>query len=71
MYKDLLETDHRPFAMPTQPWVMTQTWDDLLFMHWRIPVNELSAQIAEAVLFTLYECQDDGLQERWGDRIHE
>ena len=27
---------HRPFPLPAGPWVMTQTWHDLLFVHWRV-----------------------------------
>jgi uncharacterized protein YqjF (DUF2071 family) len=28
------EVSHRPWPMPAAPWVMTQTWNDLLFAHW-------------------------------------
>jgi uncharacterized protein len=31
-------TAHRPWPLPHRPWVMTQSWHDLLFAHW--PVNE-------------------------------
>jgi uncharacterized protein YqjF (DUF2071 family) len=27
---------HRPWAVPARPWLMTQTWSQLLFAHWRI-----------------------------------
>lgn len=37
----LTETRHRPWPMPSGPWVMTQTWHDLLFAHWPIPVDTL------------------------------
>jgi len=30
----LEETAHRPWPMPSGPWIMTQTWNDLLFAHW-------------------------------------
>ncbi|MGH9410281.1 MAG: YqjF family protein [Vicinamibacterales bacterium] len=30
----VVETDHRPWPMPHAAWVMTQTWNDLLFAHW-------------------------------------
>jgi uncharacterized protein YqjF (DUF2071 family) len=30
------KTDHRPWALRSGPWVMTQAWHDLLFAHWRI-----------------------------------
>jgi uncharacterized protein YqjF (DUF2071 family) len=32
----LRETEHRPWPVPERPWVQAQTWDDLLFAHWRI-----------------------------------
>ena len=37
----LAETAHRPWPMPPGPWLMTQTWHDLLFAHWPIdPVDD-------------------------------
>lgn len=41
----LAATDHRPWPLPTQPWVMRQTWHDLLFAHWPIPVETLRALV--------------------------
>lgn len=32
----LNEVAHRPWGMPTRPWVMTQTWHSLLFAHWAV-----------------------------------
>jgi uncharacterized protein len=32
----LRETAHRPWPLPTAPWLMGQTWYDLLFAHWAI-----------------------------------
>jgi uncharacterized protein len=37
----LSETAHRPWPVPDAPWVMAQTWDDLLFAHWRVPAEIL------------------------------
>ena len=28
---------HRPWPLPARPWVMGQSWVDLLFMHWPVP----------------------------------
>ena len=28
---------HRPWPLPSGPWVMKQTWHDLLFAHWPLP----------------------------------
>ena len=33
----LSEHDHRPWPLPTGPWIMRQTWRELLFAHW--PLN--------------------------------
>jgi uncharacterized protein YqjF (DUF2071 family) len=29
-------TEHRPWPLPTGPWLMAQTWEDLLFAHWPV-----------------------------------
>jgi uncharacterized protein YqjF (DUF2071 family) len=30
------EVTHRPWPLPPRPWIMTQSWHDLLFAHWPI-----------------------------------
>ena len=32
---------HRPWPLPARPWVMRQTWHDLLFAHWPVAVDYL------------------------------
>lgn len=39
---------HRPWPVPRSPWVMTQTWNDLLFAHWRVDVEALRAIVPRA-----------------------
>jgi len=34
-------TEHRPFPLPAGPWLMEQTWHDLLFAHWAVPPEQL------------------------------
>lgn len=41
----LTETAHRPWPLPAGPWLMGQTWDDLLFAHWRLPADLLRALV--------------------------
>jgi len=36
---------HRPWPMPARPWIMTQTWHDLLFAHWRVDPAVLRARV--------------------------
>ena len=35
------QSAHRPWPPPSRPWIMTQTWSDLLFAHWRVPAAAL------------------------------
>ena len=45
----LEETAHRPWPLPSSPWVMAQTWDELLFAHWRVPVEQVRALVPPEV----------------------
>lgn len=51
----LSETAHRPWPLPAAPWIMTQTWHDLLFAHWAIDVETLRAQIPSALELDLWD----------------
>ena len=37
MHPALRAVEHRPWPLPPGPWVMLQTWHDLLFAHWPVP----------------------------------
>ena len=39
--RGLQDTAHRPWPLAERPWVQGQTWRDLLFAHWPLPVNAL------------------------------
>ena len=41
--------DHRPWKMPSQPWIMYQAWKDLLFIHWEIEVDEIKHLIPKGL----------------------
>lgn len=34
-------TEHRPWPLPAGSWLLAQTWEQLLFAHWRVPVERL------------------------------
>src|SRR6266511_1298826 len=38
------EAAHRPWPLPDGPWVQAQTWEDLLFAHWRVDYAELAPE---------------------------
>jgi hypothetical protein len=37
--------EHRPWPPPRRPWTMGQTWEDLLFAHWRVPLEAVRAHV--------------------------
>src|SRR5262245_30294179 len=41
----LREAGHRPWPLPRGPWVMTQTWHDLLFAHWPVDFDALRTRV--------------------------
>ncbi|MBM7662909.1 uncharacterized protein YqjF (DUF2071 family) [Bacillus mesophilus] len=55
MNQELKQTDHRPYPLPSSPWVMTQTWDELLFMHYPIPTEELQKHIPPELELDTYD----------------
>lgn len=36
---------HRPWPLPAGPWIMAQTWHNLLFAHWALPPAALRAVV--------------------------
>ena len=51
----LSDTAHRPWPIPAGPWVMTQTWHDLLFAHWTIGIDVLRPLVPARFELDLFE----------------
>ena len=49
------ETAHRPWPMPLGPWIMTQTWNDLLFAHWPVDAGALRALVPASFDLDVFE----------------
>ncbi|MCB9436803.1 MAG: DUF2071 domain-containing protein [Anaerolineales bacterium] len=49
--------EHRPWPMPSRPWVMFQRWEHLLFAHWRVPADVLTPYIPTGLNLDTYEGQ--------------
>src|SRR5918992_2583003 len=45
----LRETAHRPWPPPREPWLMAQTWEDLLFAHWPVPAERLRPLLPDVI----------------------
>jgi uncharacterized protein YqjF (DUF2071 family) len=48
------DTAHRPWPLPDRPWIMTQTWHDLLFAHWRVAKDHLASLVPAGLELDLY-----------------
>jgi uncharacterized protein YqjF (DUF2071 family) len=48
---------HRPWPMPDAPWLMTQSWHDLLFAHWPVDARELRERMPAGLELELYDGQ--------------
>lgn len=50
-------TAHRPWPMPRMPWLMTQSWHDLLFAHWQVDVSEVRRAVPAPFELDLFNDQ--------------
>ncbi len=53
----LAQTAHRPYPLPPGAWVMQQTWYNLLFAHWPVPVAALRERIPAGLEIDTFEGQ--------------
>jgi uncharacterized protein len=51
----LRHSGHRPWVLPGRPWVMGQSWCDLLFAHWPVPVAEVRAHVPRELELDLFD----------------
>ncbi len=49
------ETEHRPWPLPSGPWVQAQTWEDLCFLHWRVDEQALRGLVPAGVELETYD----------------
>jgi uncharacterized protein YqjF (DUF2071 family) len=53
----LKNLEHRPWPPPAAPWVMTQTWYNLLFAHWPIPPDQMRALLPPQLTLDTFDGQ--------------
>jgi len=50
----LFATAHRPWPLPTAPWIMTQRWNDLLFLHYSLDPELVRAKVPNVLTLDTY-----------------
>ncbi len=48
---------NRPYPAPNAPWVMRQTWEKLLFMHWPVAIDLLRPLIPDELAIDTFDGQ--------------
>ena len=51
----LFATAHRPWPAPMAPWIMTQRWNDLLFLHYPVAPEVLRPLVPEVLTLDTYK----------------
>ena len=49
------QVSHRPWPLPDSPWIMTQSWHDLLFAHWPVAVDALRELLPPGLELELFD----------------
>jgi uncharacterized protein len=72
--KPLDQVDHRPWPVPARPWIMKQTWHNLLFAHWPVPAEAIRPLLHEGLQLDTFDGDAwigiipfrlSGIQLRW------
>ena len=65
-----VRTSHRPRPMPTGRWAVTQRWNDLLYAHWPVAADQLTARLPAGLEADTFEGKAWlGVVPFWMDRI--
>jgi uncharacterized protein len=51
----LAQADHRPWPLPRGPWMMFQSWQTLLFAHWRLAPASLRSLVPAPLELDLHD----------------
>ena len=51
----LSKIEHRPYPVPSGPWVLGMSWRDLLFMHWPVEGDALRSLVPPALRLDSFE----------------
>lgn len=55
MHPSLKFVEHRPWALPSGPWIMAQEWHDLLFAHWPVETELLGKLVPRELEIDRFE----------------
>jgi uncharacterized protein YqjF (DUF2071 family) len=51
----LEQVEHRPWPPPARRWTLGQTWEDMLFAHWRVRLEDVRTHVPDALEVESYD----------------
>jgi uncharacterized protein YqjF (DUF2071 family) len=55
VWQIMKEVNHRPWTLPSGPWVYYQEWNRALFLHWRVPKELLQPLIPAGTSLEIFD----------------
>jgi len=55
MHPALKEQAHRPWPIPERPWTWRQSWENLLFAHWAVPIETIRPLVSDRLEIDTFE----------------
>jgi uncharacterized protein YqjF (DUF2071 family) len=52
--RSLEHVEHRPWPVPARGWTMGQSWEELLFAHWRVDPDAIRKRVPQQLELDLY-----------------
>ncbi|MCB9898190.1 MAG: DUF2071 domain-containing protein [Planctomycetes bacterium] len=49
------DASHRSWPPPSRPWILAQSWADVLFLHWRMPIDALASRLPGGVALDTHD----------------
>lgn len=56
-FQILDDVQHRPWPLPDRPWLMTQSWHDLLFAHWPVDARAIQDKLPAGLPLDTFDGQ--------------
>jgi uncharacterized protein YqjF (DUF2071 family) len=56
-YTTMEDVAHRPWPVPDSPWLLTQTWHDVLFLHWPVDAQQMRQRLPAGLELDLHDGQ--------------
>ncbi|MDG2448904.1 MAG: DUF2071 domain-containing protein [Saprospiraceae bacterium] len=54
IHETLQDTEHRPWKLPAKSWKFYQEWNDVIFLHWEVELDQLQKHVPKELKIDLF-----------------